>query len=319
MILVLSNQEDAHVSTVTKELDRRGAIYTVLDPALFPSDVECVVENCGERIEARLEAPSISISLSDVRSVWVRRPGKFVLPDRLSQGEAKWLRTECEHLFDGIWENLRAFWISEPRRINRASRKLLQLQTASAIGLKIPRFLITNSPQRAGEFIDACPKGTIVKGLASPALMTEDQCAYLYTHLVSQSDLRYLDSVRYGPNFFQEFLLKRLDIRVTVVGTKVFSIGIDATNEESGKVDFRRAEVFDLPHFPLELPQRMNDACVQLVQELGLQFGAIDLIQTETDEYYFLEINPNGQWLWLEWMTEIPISKAICDLLISAG
>jgi hypothetical protein len=60
----------------------------------------------------------------------------------------------------------------------------------------------------------------------------------------------------------------------------------------------------------------MEDACIRLVKQLGLEFGAIDLILRPDGEYVFLEINPNGQWLWLEPASGLPFTDTLADLLI---
>ena len=53
------------------------------------------------------------------------------------------------------------------------------------------------------------------------------------------------------------------------------------------------------------------------MEGLGLRYGAIDMVFTPDGRYVFLEINPNGQYLWIEYQTGMPISDAICDLLMS--
>lgn len=50
---------------------------------------------------------------------------------------------------------------------------------------------------------------------------------------------------------------------------------------------------------------------------MGLCYGAIDMVVTPDERYVFIEINPNGQYLWVEQATGLPISDAICDLLIN--
>ena len=60
----------------------------------------------------------------------------------------------------------------------------------------------------------------------------------------------------------------------------------------------------------MDLPERVSEACRDLVQRLGLAFGAIDLLQTTSEEYVFLEVNPNGQWHWLEQITGVRLTAA---------
>jgi len=106
-----------------------------------------------------------------------------------------------------------------------------------------------------------------------------------------------------------------MDVRVTVIGDSVFAAGIESTYLDGARIDFRRAEIFDLPHQYLELPNKVKMGCLDLVRQLGLRFGAIDLLLTSEGEYVFLEINPNGQWLWIEWVIGVPLTRTLCDLL----
>ncbi|MGB8508611.1 MAG: hypothetical protein WCD76_09410, partial [Pyrinomonadaceae bacterium] len=186
---------------------------------------------------------------------------------------------------------------------------------ATELGFKVPRFIVTNDVDRAAAFLDSNPRGTIIKVLGAPTIYNNERAAAFYTHLVTEKDREQLYSVRFGPTFLQEFVVKTMDVRVTVIGDKLFAVGIDATQSEDAHVDFRLAEVFDLPHRCLKLPRSIEDACFELVRKLDLKFGAIDLLLTADGEYIFLEINPNGQWLWIEWITGMPMTKAMCDLL----
>ena len=63
------------------------------------------------------------------------------------------------------------------------------------------------------------------------------------------------------------------------------------------------------------MPDEIKKACVDLTKYYGLEFGAIDLVLTPEGNYVFLEINPNGQWAWIEVLTRLPISDAIANLL----
>lgn len=64
-----------------------------------------------------------------------------------------------------------------------------------------------------------------------------------------------------------------------------------------------------------ELPTAIRDKLLALQQRLGLRYGAIDLTRTGTDEYVFLEVNPGGQFLFVEIATGMPISTAPAQAL----
>jgi hypothetical protein len=175
---------------------------------------------------------------------------------------------------------------------------------------------VTNNPAKAKEFLESCPCGAITKALGFPALLYKGRAAAsLYTHRVTKQDKSALDSVRFGPTLLQEFLRKEANLRTTVIGRKVFSVSIATGDVEDAKYDFRRADILSLPHSPITLPHEVEKACRDVVKSLGLNFGAIDLLRTIDGDLVFLEVNPNGQWLWLETLTGLPMSVTMAKLL----
>ena len=81
--------------------------------------------------------------------------------------------------------------------------------------------------------------------------------------------------------------------------------------------DWRRGDVDKLDHWVEPLPTDLADRCIRLVADYGLAFGAIDLARTPDDQWVFFELNPNGQWAWLEHKTGLPLSAALADLLLA--
>jgi len=135
---------------------------------------------------------------------------------------------------------------------------------------------------------------------------------------VRRRDAAHYQSVRYAPALFQERIPKKVELRVTVVGRKVFAAEIRSQEISRLHIDWRMAREYgqDRYYGVYKLPQAIAERCVRLVRALGLCFGAIDLIVTPDDQYVFLEVNPNGQWAFIESWTGLPIGAAIADLLI---
>lgn len=316
-VLFVSNfARDGHLLPVALELLRRDVAVYVFNPGDFPGSATLTTESSGAGPRTVLDWNGARLDLAEVRSVWYRRPERFVLPDTLLPDEETWLRGECTNFVQGIWANTDALWVSDPLQLRRASYKVVQLRVAAAIGFAVPPYLITNDPARARDFIEQHPEGVVVKALSTPAVTTDGAGASMvYTHLLTPEDMEYLDSVRHGPTQFQAFVRKVRDIRVTVIGENVFAVSLESADIPDAWTDFRRTKIWDIPHVPFDLPAPVEAACRELVRCLGLRFGAIDLLQTEDGAYVFLEINPNGQWLWLEEMTGLPMSVAMADLL----
>jgi glutathione synthase/RimK-type ligase-like ATP-grasp enzyme len=315
-VLFVSDPEaDGHLLPVLTELSRRGHEVQIFNPGAFPDSATVTVDStpCGPR--TLISWGQEEVDLATVGSVWYRRPGNFELPEELISKEAEWLRGECVALINGIYANTEALWVSDPFSQRRADLKLLQLRIAQKLGFRVPAYTVTNDPRRARSFLAEHSSGVIVKALSMPAIQLEDRAGMIYTHLVTAEDEEQLESVRYGPTFLQAFVPKARDIRVTVIGEELFAAGIESMTAAEGRIDFRKAEVWDLPHEAVTLPEPVAAACLAIVSEVGLRFGAIDLIETTDGGYVFLEINPNGQWYWVEMMTGQPMARAMADLL----
>ena len=124
-----------------------------------------------------------------------------------------------------------------------------------------------------------------------------------------------VDACKTVPCVFQEYIPKDIEIRATVVGEQVFAAEIHSQTSQRTKHDWRRYDLENTLHKPHELPIEVRGACVGITRHYGLEFGAIDLILTPEKKYVFLEINPNGQWAWIEVLTGLPISDAIAQSL----
>jgi hypothetical protein len=256
------------------------------------------------------------IQLSSVSAVWFRRP---VLPrpsDAISNESARvFAQQECEAALQGAWSLLRCLWVSRPECIRQAGVKLYQLQLARGLGLEIPRTLVTVDPDVARAFC-AAHRAVIAKPLSRGYVDAgPEHTAIIYTHLLQPADIASMDAVSLAPTLFQERIPKAFEIRVTVVGRRLFATAIHAPHARTNSVDWRRESLSDLQHQEHVLPDRLQLRILELVRVLQLQFAAIDFIVTPEGRYMFLEINPNGQWAWIEQAIGTPISYAITSLL----
>jgi glutathione synthase/RimK-type ligase-like ATP-grasp enzyme len=71
-----------------------------------------------------------------------------------------------------------------------------------------------------------------------------------------------------------------------------------------------------MPHLVEQLPTQIEERCIALVEAYGLSFGAIDLVRRTSGEYVFLELNPNGQWAWVEQLCGLPLRARLADHLL---
>jgi glutathione synthase/RimK-type ligase-like ATP-grasp enzyme len=276
------------------ELPRRGRVVLGFGRA---ARERIVVVGAGE-IRAR-----------DVAVVWWRPPRPLVADRRLGAASAAFAVRQMAEALLGLASTLDARWVNDPWREAVAARKPHQLAAAERVGLRVPRTLVTNDPTRARRFVGARgPSRTVHKALdATP----ED---WQPTRLVAPEDVRRIGEIRHAPVVLQEYV-PGVDVRVTIAGRVLFATEIDARATPSPE-DFRPA--FATARVtPCTLPPDVTRRLRALVAELGLRFAAIDLRRRGDGEHVFLEVNPSGQWLFLEERTGQPITEAVARLLAS--
>jgi len=232
----------------------------------------------------------------------------------MDDGVATFCRQEARAALIGGLLAIDARWMSHPSAIWQAEFKPYQLQVASAIGLRIPRTVVTNDPS-AVRAASAHFGELIVKPTRTGHLINNGAEYAVYTSRILGEHLEQLESARWSPSIYQELIPKKYDIRVTIVGDQCFSAAIDSQSDPAASVDWRRTNNPYLPHHVVYLPAALEAALLRFMRRLGLRFGAIDLIETSDDDYVFLEVNPNGQWLWLDEMLGLGITDAVADWL----
>ena len=247
-------------------------------------------------------------------TVWYRRVRTSPKPQDMDEGIYDFCVQENRAAFMGSIMGLNARWMSHPAAIWQAEHKPYQLRLASELGLPTPRTIITNDPAAVrtafAEF------GSMIVKPARTGHVVRDGKEYsVFTSRVLKEHLEELEGVRLSPSIYQELVPKKFDVRVTVVGRKLFAAAIDSQSDPSATIDWRCTSNPRLPHSRITLPDRLTELVFRLMDALHLSFGAIDLIQTASGDYLFLEVNPSGQWLWLDDMLGFGISDSIAEWL----
>jgi glutathione synthase/RimK-type ligase-like ATP-grasp enzyme len=206
-------------------------------------------------------------------------------------------------------------WIDDFWKVQNAEDKIYQLKLASEIGFHVPDTLITSDPIRVKNFYEQHKQNIVVKLLSSGPMIDK----VLFTKRIEKADLRMLDSLKMSPSIFQECIQKAFELRITVAGDKIFTTKIFSQEDEQTSVDWRtkpKLNDFEVKMEPFTLPTNVESSIKSFMRNIGLRFGCIDMIVTPKNEYVFLEINPNGQWYFVQLRTGAEIAKAIADLLI---
>lgn len=311
MILVATNKRDITVDLIVLELQRRGLPYFRLNTE--DADKLSWVMPDGDPDAIVIEDGKRSVSLADVTSAYYRRPQPPALRTDLTPGVAEYVSAEWASLLRSMWNALEGRWLNSPYTILRTEDKPRQLTLARRKGLKIPTTLITNNYGAARAF--AADGLTIAKPLRRGLIEDRDGPGrVMFTSRFSEEDLK-PEAIEQAPVIFQREILKRSDLRVTVVDNHVFAATIHSQEHVETEVDWRRGGRLNVAHQIFDLPAHTARACVEVTRDLGLRFAAIDLIEDQNRDFWFLEANPNGQWGWIEMRTGLPIASALVDAL----
>lgn len=201
-----------------------------------------------------------------------------------------------------------AIWINNPAMTYKAENKMLQLKYAKQIGFNIPMTRVINSS------CDELESNTkyIIKSIDTLLLRYDEKEAFLYSNILEGSKINSAE-LNLSPIVVQEFLNPKIDLRVTVIKDQVYTAKI--VKDGKGVYDDWRKEKDNVKFLSYKLPRDIEEKCILLVKKLGLIYGGIDLAIVN-DKYYFIEINPTGEWAWLIDNPGFNIDEKIVDVLI---
>ena len=306
-VLLVTASYDESAQHVSESLDNLGSRSFRLDTDRFPTEVKATFD---PDVGLSIRDKGTSVHSAQIKSVWYRRNVAPTLPDYISDYEREFCARETKAFLEGALASIPTNrWLSKPSAIWRAERKMYQLAVARELGFNIPPTVVTNDETTAQHF--ARRREAIAKAVSSGYIDSPDGYRAMFTTALAPTDVNELEGLCLAPVTFQERVRKTADIRVTVIGNDIFAAEIMSQSHESSKTDWRATENPDIEHRSHELPHQLESQCLALVKQLGLAFGAIDLALDEEGQYRFFEINPNGEWLWLEYQLGFPISEKI--------
>jgi glutathione synthase/RimK-type ligase-like ATP-grasp enzyme len=320
MLVILTEPGDKHADAVCRILDSRRCSYIRLDPADFPVAlrVNAYISNTRAQLALRETASGRCVDLCSIAAVWYRRPGDpasdLILRDRKYR---EGIDEENYKFLQDLWQSTNCRWVPGTPGALPDAEKLHQLMLARQLGFAVPDTLVSNDPDEVLAFYGRHAGRIISKRAAFSRLGEHGTYFSRYTERMSRRDLGYLDAVRFCPMIFQAYVTKDLELRITVVGERIFAAEIYSQDSNHTKHDWRRYDHYRTRYGVHDLPDEVGRLCLLLTKRLQLTFGAIDMIVTPAGEYVFLEINANGQYLWIEEQAGLPITSSIADLLIS--
>lgn len=306
-ILIISNRFDFTTDYVCLELKKRKCKYLRLNRDEF-SSYKISLDIFNSNLSILFNDELYVVDQKHLKSIYYRAP--IYLRDIYKPNipkEEQLYRTQWTAFIRNLTFFENVTWLNNPISTFKAENKVIQLKYAKKLGFHCPETIITNN-----EKFNINPSNSyILKSLDTGVLRIDDKEAFIYSNVVRGQDI--LDSnLSLSPVILQEYLYPKIDIRVTIIGNKIYAVKIMKHNQ--GIDGDWRKEKNDVDFIPLILPSDIHLKCIQIVKSLGLAFGAIDLIYSE-GIYYFIELNPTGEWAWLVDSANQNIHLGICDYL----
>ncbi|MBD3886019.1 MvdD family ATP-grasp ribosomal peptide maturase [Phormidium tenue FACHB-886] len=319
VLIITHSQDNQCIEMVMDALAARGEKAFRFDTDRYPTDTKLDVYYGKQAEQLILSTPEATLNLKEVSAVWYRR---IRIGEKIPATMDEQLRhasvQESRSTIQGMIASLKAFHLDPVPVIRLAENKQLQLQVARELELETPQTLITNNPAAVLQFAKDCPSGMITKMLSSFAIYEAGNEKVVFTNAVTTEDLQHLEGLRYCPMTFQEQIPKALELRVTVVGKQVFTASVDSQRLQKAQQDWRRQGIALIKDWqPYQLPASVEAKLLKLMDFFGLNYGAIDIIVTPDNRHVFLEVNPVGEFFWLEQHPGLPISQAIAELLLN--
>jgi MvdD family ATP-grasp ribosomal peptide maturase len=320
VLIVTFSKDNESILLVSKEIEARGEKAFRFDTDRYPTEVKLDIYS-GSTERVIITDGEHKLDLSEVSSVWYRRMryGQKI-PDSMDKQYRDASINECRATVRGMIASLQGFHFDKMSNVDRANNKQLQLQVAREVGLVTPRTLTSNNPETVKQFAQECSQGIVTKMLSSFAIYDQQGGEnVVFTTPVTNDDLENMEGLRFCPMTFQENVPKALELRTTIVGHHVFTAAVDSQSLSGSTYDWRKEGKALVKNWqPYDLPKDIEKKLLKLMADFGLNYGAIDIIVTPDGRHVFLEVNPVGEFFWMEiYSPHYPISQAIAEVLLS--
>ncbi|WP_131782378.1 hypothetical protein [Legionella gresilensis] len=302
--LILTEPDDTHAVLVKLALESIGHYVRLLFTADHPTKQKNSVLIDKDFYLWKSSDKSKSYTSQEYDVVWWRRVRKPFLPEQaVHPDDFSFIKRENIVFYESLTQNIapNAWWINPKEAAIRANWKLLQLRLADQCGFIIPKTLCSNDPQEVRNFLAEYEKdGVIYKPLYSSFWFEEKHVKVSYTAKLNSANLPSNQVLQLTPGIFQKHIKKKYELRITCFGDYIVAAKLDSQRHNEGSVDWRAIYPDKMGIEPYRLPISIEQRLRKFMRKLGIIFGAFDFIVTPNDEYIFLEVNEQGQFLWIE-------------------
>jgi glutathione synthase/RimK-type ligase-like ATP-grasp enzyme len=317
-VLILTRSFDPEADLVSIKLISKGIDCMRLNVEDIPNQIliKYAIKQNTDDANVQLGINNEILDTSKISVAWLRHFDITGLNFGMDEPARTFSFQQWDDALHILLRTLKCKWINSPEAILQTNDRRKQLLAAKASGFNIPSTLITNDAQAAKEFYNSHHGNIVLKALHNHGVELGGKIYSMYTRSVTNQDLVRLTDLIYAPCILQEKLQKKSEMRVTVVGDRVFAARLNFHSNSKKFDDIHRCSSADIY---IEAQEKLRpsiiEQSIQLIKSLGLRYGAIDFVIDRSDHLVFLEVNPSGDWYWIEEETGLPITTAMADLV----
>jgi len=315
MILILTDAHDPHADSVISHLDELGKPYfrfnidvksLLATKIFFDGDIWWIEQNKS------------CASSESIKCIWARRLTVSLDLEQQTGNEDSGFRlwrSEWNRCLYGLYTSLRGrAWINPIGPASLMDNKYFQMSAARAAGFQIPDLITSNVKASLIDF--SSHSSAALKFMSQDVYKSEDGTfSGIYVNRISAIDLNDFPDYGENPLTLQRYIEKDFEVRYTYVDGEHFGCKIESQKSERAKVDWRRYDLKNTPHYLIDAPDDIRCSVNRLMNDVGLFYGAFDFIVDTSQRWWYLEVNTAGQWLWIEDLVGVPISATLAKSL----
>ncbi len=312
-LIIFSDLNDEHVLRVIKHLPDNAIVYHFTFENIISQGYHITLDNNGDFI-IKIGTTVFKENQFPHFTIWLRKPNlSFYYSLSNQQHENDYLNDECKAFLKTICLVFsKAKWFNSYENISKAKGRIHQLQAALRLGMKVPKTLLTNIIADIDESFDSKHK-LVMKRLGNNKINLPEGVS-IFASLFSLTDTDPFLFQR-GVNYLQEYIDAVIEVRVTIVGDEVFACSFEKDFTNPTIIDYRN-QLNVKNYLAVELPEELKNALRLLTNTYHLNYNTADLLKDKDGNYYFLEMNANGEYIWIEDLTDFPISKSIASKIM---
>jgi len=309
VLLIITNRDDLTADfLITRLIELKKSYFRLNSEDL--SEAQIHFDATNKSLSRSITVAGKMLDFASVTCVWYRRKLWVQSAAIIKEEQQRFVAGEIISLIEGLIADPAILWVNPMDAVTLAERKVFQLRVAQQLGFRIPQTLISNEPDQLRNFYNTHKGKVICKPIFHGLFISGNERAAVYTRRVKDDDLINDSQLRACPTFLQREIPKGSDVRVTFIGDTVFSVEILS---QSKLLDWRCMKE-QLSYRLYDVDGNVQNLCRLMLRKLNLAFGAFDFVRTEAGELYFLEVNPTGEWAWLERELEFPMRDALIKL-----